>query len=162
MKNGAPNTKITIIWAGGMTGIRYKSRGANSKTADIDFLYHTKTSANERTWFFEAVKIAAANPANGPAMVPPPITNSMEQNSRAPIPQGRINEWSKQSDSEAAAYAGKHFEAKDGYMLFQLYGKMARMYSKRHDLSSQQIAQKKMYKQNRKQDEKDAQVFFNL
>jgi hypothetical protein len=159
--NGKPATKITIIWAGGITGVRLGSRGRNGKTGDIDFLYHTKTTADEKKWFFEAISTVVAKPEHDLPSKPPPITNSLELNSKSPIPATRLAEWSLRSDAEPAAYEGKSFIAKDGDMLFQLYGKIARMYDARRSPSKQDqnANPPRMYGQHKQRDEQDAKFF---
>jgi hypothetical protein len=144
--------------------VRLGSRGRNGKTGDIDFLYHTKTTADEKKWFFQAITTVIALPEHKLPSKPIPITNSLELSSKGTIPATRLQEWSRLSDKEPAAFAGNSFEAKDGDILFQLYGKMARINEMRRSPSKQDAAANppRMYGQHKQRDEQDAKMFFKM
>jgi hypothetical protein len=121
--NNKPDAKITIIWAGGIVGVRLGARDTKTKkgvTGDIDYLYHTKTTEDEKKWFLEAIKTVVANHPQKLHQKTLPISNSLEFGN----PTERIKEWVKLSDAsnDPSVFDGKHLEAKDGDMLYMLYG----------------------------------------
>lgn len=154
----AGKEKVTIIWAGGISGIHLGSRGKKGATGDIDFLYHTKTSTALRAKFKTAIETTIKKNPDTLNQKHLPISNSLEFKA----PEARLKKWSALADAstEPVAWEGKHIKAVDGDWLFQLFGKMSRMYQMRSKLSPQDKAAKRTNGQHKKRDEQDAKVFF--
>jgi hypothetical protein len=156
--SNAGKEQVTIIWAGGISGVHVGSRGKNGKTGDIDFLYHTKTSAALRATFLKAIEATIKKNPTKLNQKHLPISNSLEFRA----PDARLQKWSALSDSnkEGAAWKGQNLIAVDGDWLYQVYGKMSRMYQMRSKLSPQDIKKGNKNGQHKKRDEEDVKVFF--
>jgi hypothetical protein len=161
--------KFQIIWAGGMTAVHLGFRGATGKTGDIDFLYYFGTPDADKALFLQAIKNTYTDrrndlPGKSPELTETmQITNSMEENSQGTISDARLKQWTAFSKAEnKAAFKGKHFEAHDGDVLFQIFGKMDRMYKDRKAVKEQQINDGYKYGNHSPKDRTDAQKLFKL
>ncbi|PVI04777.1 hypothetical protein DM02DRAFT_611157 [Periconia macrospinosa] len=154
----AGKEQVTIIWAGGISGVRLGSRGKKGKTGDIDFAYHTKTSEELRAAFKTAIEQTTKEFDGTLNQKQLPISNSLEFRAS----QEKMQMWTDKAEKNngPVAFDGKNFKAIDGDWLIQVFGKMTRMYQMRAKLSNQDIKANRKYGQHKPRDEQDVKVFF--
>lgn len=136
-----PKEKLRIIWAGGISGIRFGSRGEGGKTGDIDFLYDINTPEIVRQTFLKAIRTIVKN-NDKLTKKPLPISASLEGYAS----DERKKAWS--NSRPEPAWEGEHFTSVDGDWFLQLFGKMNRMHKMRSKGS-----------QAKERDVQDAQLF---
>ncbi|KAF1967327.1 hypothetical protein BU23DRAFT_573348 [Bimuria novae-zelandiae CBS 107.79] len=122
-------TKLRIIWVGGITSVKKGYRGANGKTGDIDFQWGEGTTAATKAAFKRAIERVLPN---HPTLSQdrPAISASMDRKNAPNWAAAWVN-------SPGEPYALKSFEAVDGHLDMQIYGKMTRLYEFARDQKKQ-------------------------